>query len=312
MIVLEKAPELKIQSHCEAELVVSPSDIRFHDLSADVVEIRVTIRNQGERRSDPTMVRVESAPFGVFVPWRPLATLPVPALEPGESRELSIQTARPHPTPLGSFDGVPPLSVLTALSASPSDPAPPPPPPSGITGLLELFRRQKTSYRAGKKKVVPDPSLPPDLWELVGREQPHWAGNINVFIGTRAVERHFAKALRIYSGRTNLAMFVVGATGQRDGYAFEILGLAPDWEAALHDVTGATTLVVGPSVARVQERHWVETNAGQMIVILAVRPPVVCEDGHLQVQVTRRSCQKKAVVEFGLDPTTQGAGCYVA
>ena len=49
-----------------------------------------------------------------------------------------------------------------------------------------------------------------------------------------------------------------------------------------------------------------------MVVVLAVCPPVVCEEGNVQVQVTRRSCQKTAVVEFNLDPTAQGAGCYVA
>jgi hypothetical protein len=43
-----------------------------------------------------------------------------------------------------------------------------------------------------------------------------------------------------------------------------------------------------------------------------VRPPVICEDGKVQVRVTRQSCRKTAVVEFDLDPTAQGAGCYVA
>ena len=309
MTIVERAPELCITSDAKAELVVSPSDITFHDLKADTVEIRVKVRNEGERRSNPTLMRLESAAFGAFVPGRPLATLPVPALEPGESREFSVKAARPHPIPLGDFGGVPPMSILTALNASPDEP--PQQPVTVATTPLQLLREQDTSNRA-RKDTTAKPFLPPDLWDLFGREQPHWAGNINVFVGNCAVERHVARALRIYSGRPNLAMFIVGGPGKRDAYAFELVGLAPDWKAVLHDVTGARTLVVGDSDTSVQERKWVEARSGFMMVVLAVRPPAVCENGNLQVCVTRRSNQKTAVVEFDLDPTAQGAGCYVA
>jgi hypothetical protein len=80
----------------------------------------------------------------------------------------------------------------------------------------------------------------------------------------------------------------------------------------LHDVTAAKTLVVSSSAKPVQERQWVEAVADMMVVMLVVRPPIICEEGKLQVHVTSRSCRKTAVVEFDLDPTAQGAGCYVA
>ena len=310
MTVLEKAAELEVRSKCNAGLVVDPADITFDDLTRDTVVIRVKIRNQGGHPSNPTFVRLESAPFGAFVRWRPLAVLPVPMLEPGESRELSVAATRPHPMSLGDFDRVPPNSVLTALDASPDEPSRPA--GGGIAALLGLVRGRGTSRSAGNTTVATGTVLPPDLWELFGREQPHWAGNINVFVGDRAVERHVAKALRIYSGRTNLAMFVVGGAGKRDAYAFDLVGLAPDWKAALHDMTSAKTLLVHSSDKLVQEKQWVEAVAGMMLVALAVRPPVICEDGNVQVHVTRRSCRKTAVVEFNLDPTAQGAGCYVA
>jgi hypothetical protein len=285
-------------------------DITFDDLTSDTVVIRVKIRNEGGQRSNPTFIRLESAPFGAFVHWRPLTVLPVPVLEPGESRELSVATTRPHPMRLGDFDRVPPGSVLTALDASPDDPSRPP--GAGFAALLDLVRRRGNSRPAGNTTLAGGPMLPPDLWELFGREQPHWAGNINVFVGDRAVERHVAKALRIYSGRTNLAMFVVGAAGRRDAYAFDLVGLASDWKAALHDMTNSKTLVVHSTDKPFEEGQWVEAVTGMMLVVLAVRPPVICEDGKLRVQVTRQSCQKTAVVEFDLDPTAQGAGCYVA
>jgi hypothetical protein len=208
---------------------------------------------------------------------------------------------------LGEFGGVPPASVLTALDASPDEPSQQP--TAGVATLLNLLRRQGTAGTGRKKTVAKGPSLPPDLWELFGHEQPHWAGNINVFVGDRAVERHLASALRIYSGRTNFAMFVVGGAGKSDAYAFDIVGLAQDWKAALYDMTRGTTLLVGDQDTPVQERQWTKA-AGGMLMLLAVRPPLLCENGNVEVHVTSRSCLKRAVVEFDLDPTAQGTGCY--
>lgn len=309
MTVLEKAAGAQARSSHEAGLKVDPMDITFENLSSDTVMIRVKIRNESERRSNPTQIRLESAPFGAFVPWRPLATLSVPVLEPGQSRELSVVAAHPHPTPLGDFDRVPPINVLTALNASPDQSSPRP--ATGIIALIDLIRRRGT-VRPGNSATARAPMLPSDLWRWFGRDQPHWAGNINVFVGDRAVERHLAKALRIYSGRPNLAMFVVGGPGRRDAYTFDLVGLPVDWKAALYDVSRAKTLVVHSSDKPVQEKQWVDAGTGIMLIMLAVRPPMICEDGKLQVHVTRQSCKKTAIVEFDLEPTAQGPGCYVA
>lgn len=311
MIVVAKGPQLGVRSQCEAELMVEPADISFHDLTRDRVEIRVKIRNQGQAPSLPTFMRLECAPFGAFVPWRPLTDLPVPPLEAGEVRELSVEAVRPHPEPLGSFDGVPPVKLLTALNASPGEPEPAP--GIGLAALLNLFRRTAAAAGTGRNQTgTRELKLSADWWEFFGREQPHWAGNINVFVGQRAVERHVARSLRIYAGRTNLAMFMVGGSGSRDAYAFDLNGLAPGWKAALFDTTCKGTFLVQANEAPVQERHWVEAVAGTMLVVLLVRPPLVCENGSVQVQVVRRSSGETATVEFDLDPTAQGAGCYVA
>src|SRR5215472_5826086 len=109
--VFEKNPKVEIPSACEAkeaDLVVKPSDISFHDLPGGSVLIRVKIRNDGMLRSEPTIMGLESAPLGAFVPWRPLAELLVPALDPGEAIELSTEAAKFRPATLGSFDRVPP------------------------------------------------------------------------------------------------------------------------------------------------------------------------------------------------------------
>src|SRR5262245_2267681 len=88
MVVTEIKPERVIRSATENELRVERTEILFHDLDRDTVEICVTVHNDGEERSLPTVMTLESAPLGAFVPWRPLTRLRVPALEPGEAREI--------------------------------------------------------------------------------------------------------------------------------------------------------------------------------------------------------------------------------
>ena len=305
MIAVERQPGIEIRS--EDELVVEATDISFQDLDGESVKILVKIRNDGEHRSRATLMKLESAPLGAFVPWQPLAVMAVPPIEAGESSELSLDVKRPHPAPLGDFDQVPPTRLL-AVVGSPDEPSPR---RSGFAAMLDLLRQIHTGRPPAAGFAATTGSLSPDLWDLLGRGHPHWAGNINIFVGTRAVERHLAKALRVYPGRPNLAMFVVGGRGKRDAYAFDIVGLSPEWGAALFDMTSARTLLVGASDTPIQETQWVETD-GALMIMLLTRPPAGCEQGNVEVRVTRRSCQKTAVVEFNLDPAAQGAGCYCA
>jgi hypothetical protein len=307
MVVMERRPEPKVRSGYEATLRVERTDISFEDVPGDKVRIRVTVHNTGSQSSRPTFMRLESAPLGAFVPWQPLAAVAVPALEPGESRELSTEVARPHPAPLGQFDRVPPRKVLTAVNSP--DEAPPAPSDAGFAALMDLFLRRQGDRSGSRSGTGTTASLAPDLLELVGREQPHWAGNINVFVHNRPVERHLATALRVYPGRGNLAMFMVGGGGRADAYAFELVGLDPDWKTALYDVTSNRSLLLGPCDMPIEETRWVEADGG-LLAILATHPPAGCEAGRLEVHVTRRSCGRTAIVEFDLDPSAQGAGCY--
>lgn len=304
MLVMERKPTPTVVSQLRADLRVDREDIEFYDLAGDRVRIQVTVRNAGKLTSQPEIMRIESAPFGAFVAWRPLAQLTVPVLKPGESRKLSIEVPRPRPTPLGDFNRVPPGKLLTALS-SPDQPFRP---QTGMQSLLE-FLWTRRSRRSQETRPATDISLAPDVWDLLGQGQPHWVGNINVFIGSRAVERHMAKALRIYPGQTNLAMFVVGNPGQENAFAFEVKGLDFAWNAALYDVTHGDCLAVGPSASYIERTKWVET-LGHLLVMVAMQPPRDCSVGKLDVHVTRRADQKTAIVEFDLNPTAQGPGCY--
>jgi hypothetical protein len=306
MTVMEKRPELDVHSGLETQLRVERTDISFQDVDGERVRIQVRVSNPGWKRSQPTTMRLESAPLGAFVPWQPLSVLPVPALEPGESRELSTVVSRPRPAPLGDFGGIPPKRLLTALNDSDE---PPQQRGTALRGMLGLLRRQGATSPGTGGVANRKGSLAPDLWDSVGRRQAHWAGNINVFVGACPVERHLARALRIYPGRPNLAMFVVGGPGRRDAYSFELLGLPLEWQTALHDVTHHRSLLVDPSSPAIQQTVWVEST-GSLMVMLATHPPAECQTGNLEVHVTRRSCGTTAVVEFDLNPNAQGTGCY--
>jgi hypothetical protein len=306
MIVMQERPELDVSSGYAVEPSLERTDISFHDLAGDRVRIQIVVHNEGSYRSRPTLMRLESAPLGAFVPWQPLTVLPVPALEPGEARELSTEVARPHPAPLGDFSRIPPKRLLTAVR-SPGEPATPA--ETGFMRVLNLLRKGQSARSAPRSVARTKSSLAPDLWDLAGRGQTHWAGNINVFVGAHPVERHLSSALRVYPGCTNLAMFLVGSPGRPDAYAFDLVSSNPDWKAALHNVTFNRTLLVDPSAAPIKEMQWVQTD-GALMVTLVTRLPAGCRAGNVEVQVTQRSSQKTAVVEFNLDPFAQGTGCY--
>jgi hypothetical protein len=302
MLVMERKPTPMLVSPNPADLRVDRKDIEFHDLAGGRVRIRVAIRNAGELPSQPEIMRIESAPFGAFVTWRPLAQLVVPVLKPGESRELSIEVPRPRPVPLGGFNRVPPRKLLAALS-SPDQPLRP---QTGMEALLQFLWR---SRRPQEARPATEVSLAPDFWDLLGQGQPQWAGNIDVLVGRHAVERHVANDLRIHPGQTNLAMFTVGNSGRQEAFAFELKGLDSGWNAALYDVTNGNSLVVGRSSAYIDEKQWVESNRGLMIMV-ATQPPRDCSVGTLEVHVTRRADQKTAIVEFDLNPAAKGPGCF--
>jgi hypothetical protein len=274
-------------------LHVERTDIDFVTVAPGRVAVAVTVRNAGGRRSLTQPAVLQAAPFGAFVPWRPLAVLPVPALRPGETHVLRTEARRPKTQPLGRFDRLPPRRVLTALAADDDRDAAGTPPqalqpgrPLGLTGIL-----------------------PADLFELTGQANPHWAGNLNVFVGGRAVERHMAQALRVYPGRLNLAMFVVGSGP--DAYAFALAGDGAAWDTRLYDMSECSSLLpVGKRDRPVVLDDWIPVRS-QRLMMLALQPPQGCGRGAVEVQVTQRSTGQVAVVEFSLDPKAAGPGCYV-
>jgi hypothetical protein len=138
---------------------------------------------------------------------------------------------------------------------------------------------------------------------------PHWIGNINVLVGAKDVERHLAKALRVYPGRANLAWFVVGSGGS-DSYSFRLEGLSQDWEAKLFDMTSRSLIMNVDATNPIVPGQWIPSN-GSRLMLLALSPPKKCPGGTVAVHVTQQSTGRTAAVEFDLDPKAAGRGCYV-
>jgi hypothetical protein len=262
-----------------AGLAVDRADIVFANITPERVLIEITVHNRGVFPTPPTRAVIQAAPLGAFVPWRPLASVDIPLLLPGDSHTLALEANPVQPVALGRLERVPPRRLRTAL-ANDDDPA------------------ARTSTAA---------QLPADIFGLLTHANPHWAGNLNIFVGERAVERHLAQALRIYPGRTNLAMFVVGS--RSDAYTFSLHGSGSAWDAELYDLSGAARIAPHrESILPLNER----VQVGQAgMLMLALRPPVDAERGEVQVQVEQFSTGKTAVVEFRLDAKAAGPGCFV-
>ena len=267
------------------------------------VRIEIVVHNRGTARSHAATMVVQSAPLGAFLPWRPLGRLMVPPVEPESSVPLQMDVDRTLSAPLGEFSRVPPARLLTALSAGDADDA------GAGRGGTRVGRTRWLS-NSGAFGLIGRPAgiLAPDIFELLGHRTVRWAGNINVFIGQRSVERRMANTLRIYPGRKNLAYFLVG-TG-RDTYAFDLEGIPLTEYASLVGGTGIGALAFGPHEGQaVPMGEWVEAT-GPLVVGLSLCPPPSCQEVGLTVHVRQRATGREASVEFSLDARAAGPGCF--
>jgi hypothetical protein len=266
MLTLERQAARSVRH----DLHVDREDIRFWNSGPEVVEIEFTVRNEGPDRSAPTDAVIQAAPLGAFVAWRTLGRVPVPAIDPGD--EVIVRTrASCDPPPTGAApETLSPAQFLTAR------------------GLFDRRRRETSSDPASLGR------LPVDILRAIMRGGTHWAGNLNVFVGPKATERHMARSLRVVPGCCNQAMFCVG--DGCDAYRFRLGGEAEAWNARLGD--GAVP--VG---------EWVG-GAHLILVDLQFEPPADCAAGTLEVHVEQQSTGTEAIVEFGFDAEAEGPGCY--
>jgi hypothetical protein len=285
------------------ELTVCREEIVFYNVAPGRVRLSVNVANVGPLRSTPTVMRIQAAPLGAFVPWNDLTAIVVPSIGPAGSAEVTAEFSAPQTAP-GQFGSVPPDKLWTTVA---DDDEPEPGPGQGsfpARTLVNLLQRA-LGRRPRQQRPL---ELPNDPMQVLSGPNPHWAGNINVLLGQQAVERHLAQALRIYPGRTNLAMFIVG--DRSDRYQFDFQGSGAAWDPALFNFTARQVVAdaANPKYS-IPTGEWIAIGRCQMIM-LAVRPPRDCDSGSLMVHVRQRSTHREAIVEFSMDPHAAGAGCY--
>jgi len=295
----------------EGGLVVPREGIRFRDVAPGLVRIWIDVVNRGLRRSKPSQMRIESAPLGAFVEWRPLREdLIVAPIAPGGTGRVVLTV----PRPLGGAEKSAVRSMMVASGFGPEGESRPWSRAPGarfdpdsrerslISDTIEYLMMQRLRRRfmeiLGSQKIS---LLPPSILDIDG-PQPHWAGNLNVWIGETPVERHLAPRLRIYPERANVAEFLVGSA--QDDYIFRIEGLSPGWGCRLvssgEHVTWAADVTGEPRWLSLPPRSCLH---------LVLTPPPYCTAGQVVVHVTQRSTGREVAVEFDFDPSAPGPGC---
>lgn len=93
--------------------------ITWATIAPGLVEIRIDLRNDADRPTEPADLVIETAGLGAFVPFRPMTRIAVGALEPGGRRRVQTVVARAAlpgqpPMPRNIADALRPL-----LQASP-------------------------------------------------------------------------------------------------------------------------------------------------------------------------------------------------
>lgn len=278
------------------------TDIKFWNLDAGRIRVGITLHNPSDQPTEATQICIATAPLGAFVPWRPLASLQIPVLAPGESREVATVAEYIRPQSLGQPSQVTPDALKTAVATAEHG-------GQSRQSLLEFIRARLLSDRSlPPVRGVESVFLARDPLHALEYGSVYWAGNLNVFIGRQSVERHRAAALRVYRECENRAVFFVGEG--YDAYSFRIAGDVEDWEPELINLSSCPHLAVAREDADlIHEGEWCVTH-DQLVVGLTMWPPATCRDGALVVDVTQHSTGKTVQVEFDLSPRAQGAGCY--
>lgn len=304
-----------------AELGLRRQGIRFWNVAPDLVRIEVELENHGGTKSEPTTIHLQAAPFGAFVPWKPLTDVAVPSIEPGAKVVVSTEAKVRRESPIGDLSALVPRQVLTANGNEPPRRLVSRLLPRAIRRAIGLGVGRRDELAAAGELLAQDEAmgrvmsnimtrtgseeLPPDLNQLLGRECPHWAGNIDVLVGLNAVERHMAKALRVYPGRANVALFMLGGGARR--YSMRIAGDVEDFGHALYDPLGGTSLHEKNGTYLLDlssKRPWAR------MILYVCRPPEGYERGSVEVHVQRQPGGDQAVVEFSLAADALGTGCY--
>ncbi|MCP4093589.1 MAG: hypothetical protein GY747_09070 [Planctomycetes bacterium] len=258
-------------------LRINREDISFETLPGRVVLLSVTVHNDSDAPSEPTTMRVNAAPLGVFLPSRQVGRVAVPAIAPRS--KMIVESAYAAPTQRG-------LSG-TRLRAERKN---------RRESVLQLLAN-RIPVPNREREVLPGASPRSRLSALLDASEGSfcWAGNFDVHVRTASAERHMQGKIQLQAGAQNMGLFEVG-DGKHDRYRFEFYGNehAQNWS---------------PTFMNQKTGVWLPF--GKKMVLFALHPPTGAVEGCLAAEVTRESTGKSAMVEFGFGADTIPPGCYV-
>ena len=262
-------------------LRISRGDISFETLPGRVVLLSVTVHNDADEPSEPTTMRVNAAPLGVFLPSREVGQVAVGKIQPRSKRVVKSAYAAPMLEGVSAREREEELRsrrasirLLKSLGAQL---------PNGDAEVLPRDSRMSRRV-AGRMKLTR--GFPGGFC---------WAGNFDVHVKGASAERHCQGPVQLQAGKPNVAAFRVG-DGREDRYRFQFLHdhQTRTWEFKL------IRLTVG---------DWHPING--TLVRLSINPPEGTTEGCAAVEVTRESTGKSAMVEFGFGTDTIPPGCYM-
>ncbi|MFP6737754.1 MAG: hypothetical protein VCD34_03330 [Planctomycetota bacterium] len=343
-------------------LAVRREDICFYNVAADRLRIEVTVQNRSDTPSNPEPMLLQFAAFGAFLPWTPLQLLQVPRIRPGGSRLVSTEVVVFEDGTLVAKDGgafsedreryraalrtiqdddqLKTMSAWQVVARKVRDQL--------AENRVERMRAQREAARKAQEQASENrvQRLRPwnaiqaeveELFDLEPEEKPrvdlhqgrsvHWVGNINVLMNGVDVERHEARAFRIYPEKINRSWFFLGGS-IRDTTSFEIRAPGEGWSVKLYNKStfpnGRSDGFIWPIfISGLESEHY----SGELIkpgewgslgfrprVVVEICPPRDATKGTLAIQVLQKSpCSeevRKAVVEFDFSKSAVGPGCH--
>ena len=183
----------------------------------------------------------------------------------------------------------------------------------GLWAISRAWRSLRSSmgqFLSGADLSAMDPS------RAAGRGNRHWAGNINVHLCGKAVERHQANGLRIYPGLENWAIFNLGSRKGGE-YLITFEGCGADWEPRVYHHPNARCEPAPAGLSR--ERRGEGIGSGDTLVTATgsawmsavVSPPGDATVGNLDIGILELSSGRETTVEFGLNANASGRGLII-
>ena len=320
-------------------LAVEREDICFYNVAADRLRIEVKVQNRSDTASNPEPMMLQFAAFGAFVPWTPLQLLQVPRIRPGGSTLVSTEVVICEDGTLLAEDGgaysEDRKRYQAALRTIQDDEQ------LKTMSVWQVVARKVRKQFAENRGIGHGPR-DTSLAEVEGLFEPtdmpradlhqgrsvYWVGNINVLMGDIDVERHEARAFRIYPGKINRSWFFLGGHS-RCSTSFEILGAGEGWSTRLYDTPDYFSLSTRgrKELERFREGLELASFPGELIepgkwarlgmhpvIAVEICPPADATSSTLAIQVLQRSpCGekvRKAVVEFDFSELAVGPGCH--